>query len=90
MANWICHERRAYWFGSLLYFRIPDSTLTGCYVDQYSIQIFAPGKPKITASLELISSDYSIWNSKAPAPMVIFEDARNISPTPKISPSHSS
>ncbi|KFW87048.1 AP-5 complex subunit mu-1, partial [Manacus vitellinus] len=53
-----------------LHFRIPDFTLTGCYVDQHSVQIFVPGKPKITAARELISSDYYLWNSKAPAPMV--------------------
>ncbi|XP_020842114.1 AP-5 complex subunit mu-1 isoform X4 [Phascolarctos cinereus] len=52
-----------------LYFRIPDYTLTGCYADQHSVQVFASGKPKITTCRELISSDYYIWNSKAPAPV---------------------
>ncbi|XP_043845011.1 AP-5 complex subunit mu-1 isoform X3 [Dromiciops gliroides] len=52
-----------------LYFRIPDYTLTGCYADQHSVQVFASGKPKITTYRELISSDYYIWNSKAPAPV---------------------
>ncbi|XP_068948370.1 AP-5 complex subunit mu-1 isoform X5 [Petaurus breviceps papuanus] len=52
-----------------LYFRIPDYTLTGCYADQHSVQMFASGKPKITTCRELISSDYCIWNSKAPAPV---------------------
>ncbi|XP_001516642.2 AP-5 complex subunit mu-1 [Ornithorhynchus anatinus] len=53
-----------------LYFRIPDYTLTGCYADQHSVQVFSPGKPKISTSRELISSDYYIWNSKASAPVV--------------------
>ncbi|KAM7164277.1 AP-5 complex subunit mu-1 isoform 2-T2 [Macrochelys suwanniensis] len=53
-----------------LYFRIPDYTLTGCYADQHSVQVFSSGKPKISTSRELISSDYYIWNSKAPAPVV--------------------
>ncbi|NXB81694.1 AP5M1 protein, partial [Donacobius atricapilla] len=66
-TDYVCTGSTAY---VKLYFRIPDFTLTGCYVDQHSVQIFVPGKPKITASRELISSDYYIWNSKAPAPMV--------------------
>ncbi|XP_025911974.1 AP-5 complex subunit mu-1 isoform X1 [Apteryx mantelli] len=63
----ICTGNTAY---VKLYFRIPDFTLTGCYVDQHSVQLFSPGKPKINASRELISSDYYIWNSKASAPIV--------------------
>lgn len=66
-TDYVCTGNTAY---VKLYFRVPDFTLTGCYVDQHSVQIFVPGKPKITASRELISSDYYIWNSKAPAPMV--------------------
>uniref|UniRef100_A0A663EPL1 AP-5 complex subunit mu-1 n=2 Tax=Aquila chrysaetos chrysaetos TaxID=223781 RepID=A0A663EPL1_AQUCH len=66
-TDYVCSGNTAY---VKLCFRIPDFTLTGCYVDQHSIQIFVPGKPKITASRELISSNYYIWNSKAPAPMV--------------------
>ncbi|NWY65748.1 AP5M1 protein, partial [Erithacus rubecula] len=66
-TDYVCTGNTAY---VKLYFRIPDFTLTGCYVDQHCVQIFVPGKPKITASRELISSDYYIWNSKAPAPMV--------------------
>ncbi|CAI5764795.1 AP-5 complex subunit mu-1 [Podarcis lilfordi] len=53
-----------------LYFRILDFTLTGCYTDQHSIQVFSSGKPKISTARELLSSDYYIWNSKAPAPVV--------------------
>ncbi|NXJ78896.1 AP5M1 protein, partial [Trogon melanurus] len=66
-TDYVCTGNTAY---VKLYFRIPDFTLTGCYVDQHSVQIFVPGKPKFTASRELISSEYYIWNSKAPAPTV--------------------
>eukprot|EP00069_Balaena_mysticetus_P021324 bmy_13543T0 len=52
-----------------LHFRILDYTLTGCYADQHSVQVFASGKPKISTYRKLISSDYYIWNSKAPAPV---------------------
>lgn len=52
-----------------LHFRISDYTLTGCYADQHSVQVFASGKAKISAYRRLISSDYFIWNSKAPAPV---------------------
>ncbi|XP_036291550.1 AP-5 complex subunit mu-1 isoform X2 [Pipistrellus kuhlii] len=52
-----------------LHFRILDYTLTGCYADQHSVQVFASGKPKISTHRKLISSDYYIWNSKAPAPV---------------------
>ncbi|XP_025053739.1 AP-5 complex subunit mu-1 isoform X3 [Alligator sinensis] len=63
----ICTGNTAY---IKLYFRIPDYTLTGCYTDQHSVQVFSSGKPKINTSRELISSDYYIWNSKAAAPVV--------------------
>ncbi|XP_059579331.1 AP-5 complex subunit mu-1 isoform X3 [Alligator mississippiensis] len=63
----ICTGNTAY---IKLYFRIPDYTVTGCYTDQHSVQVFSSGKPKINTSRELISSDYYIWNSKAPAPVV--------------------
>ncbi|KAM8921749.1 AP-5 complex subunit mu-1 [Pelodytes ibericus] len=53
-----------------LSFRIPDFTLSGSYADQHSIQITSSVKPKILTSRELISLDYYIWNSKAPAPIV--------------------
>lgn len=52
-----------------LHFRILDYTLTGCYADQHSVQVFASGKPKISTHRKLISSEYYIWNSKAPAPV---------------------
>ncbi|XP_040266827.1 AP-5 complex subunit mu-1 isoform X1 [Bufo bufo] len=53
-----------------LLFRIPDYSLTGCYTDQHSVQVFSTAKPKILTSRELISADYFLWNSKAPAPIV--------------------
>ncbi|XP_068110476.1 AP-5 complex subunit mu-1 [Hyperolius riggenbachi] len=52
-----------------LLFRILDYSLTGCYSDQHSVQVFSSAKPKIITSRELISADYYIWNSKAPAPV---------------------
>ncbi|XP_006894390.1 PREDICTED: AP-5 complex subunit mu-1 [Elephantulus edwardii] len=52
-----------------LHFKILDYTLTGCYADQHSVQVFATGKPKISTHRKLISSDYYIWNSKAAAPI---------------------
>ncbi|XP_072124341.1 AP-5 complex subunit mu-1 isoform X2 [Mobula birostris] len=52
-----------------LYFRIPDYTLTGCYVDQHSVQVYSSAKPKIVTSKELLSSEYYIWNSKGDAPI---------------------
>ncbi|KAM4665930.1 LOW QUALITY PROTEIN: AP-5 complex subunit mu-1 [Amazona ochrocephala] len=61
----ICTGNSAY---LKLYFRIPDFTLTGCYVDQHPVQIFVPGKPKTSASWERLSSRYYIWNSRALAP----------------------
>ncbi|XP_063804048.1 AP-5 complex subunit mu-1 [Pseudophryne corroboree] len=53
-----------------LSFRIPDYSLTGCYTDQHSVQVFSSTKHKTITSRELISADYYIWNSKAPAPIV--------------------
>eukprot|EP00062_Callorhinchus_milii_P008748 gi/632951770/ref/XP_007891483.1/ PREDICTED: AP-5 complex subunit mu-1 isoform X1 [Callorhinchus milii] len=52
-----------------LYFRIPDYTLTGCCVDQHSVQVYSSAKPKIITSRELLSSEYYIWNSKGDAPV---------------------
>lgn len=52
-----------------LYFRIPDYTLTGCYVDQHSVQVYSSAKPKIITSKELLSSEYYIWNSEGDAPI---------------------
>ncbi|XP_072284717.1 AP-5 complex subunit mu-1 [Pyxicephalus adspersus] len=63
----VCSGNTAY---VKLFFRIPDYSLTGCYTDQHSIQVFSSAKPKIIASRELISSQYYIWNSKAPAPVL--------------------
>ncbi|KAG8561061.1 hypothetical protein GDO81_015232 [Engystomops pustulosus] len=66
-VNPICVGNTAY---IKLSFRIPDYSLTGCYADQHSVQAFSTTKPKVIASRELISADYYIWNSQAPAPNI--------------------
>lgn len=33
-----------------LYFRVPDLTLSGCCVDQHSVQVYCSAKPRITTS----------------------------------------
>ncbi|KAK1158743.1 AP-5 complex subunit mu-1-like isoform X1 [Acipenser oxyrinchus oxyrinchus] len=62
----LCTELTAY---IKLYFRIPDVTLSGCSVDQHSVQVYSSVKPRITTSRELISSEYYIWNSTGEAPV---------------------
>ncbi|MBN3298703.1 AP5M1 protein, partial [Amia calva] len=52
-----------------LYFRVPDLTLSGCSVDQHSVQVYSSAKPRITTSRELLSSEYFIWNSTGDAPV---------------------
>lgn len=52
-----------------MYFRVPDLTLSGCCVDQHSVQVYSSTKPKITTSRDLLSSEYYIWNSTGPAPV---------------------
>ncbi|XP_061824781.2 AP-5 complex subunit mu-1 [Nerophis lumbriciformis] len=52
-----------------LYFKVPDMTLSGCCVDQHSVQVYSCAKPKITTSRELQSKDYFIWNSTGTAPV---------------------
>ncbi|KPP64445.1 AP-5 complex subunit mu-1-like [Scleropages formosus] len=52
-----------------LYFRVPDLTLSGCCVDQHSVQVYSSAKPRITTSRELVSSEYYIWNSAGEAPI---------------------
>ncbi|KAJ8390856.1 hypothetical protein AAFF_G00099880 [Aldrovandia affinis] len=52
-----------------LYFRVPDMTLSGCSVDQHSVQIYSTAKPRITTSRELVSAEYYIWNSTGDAPV---------------------
>uniref|UniRef100_A0A8C7YMU7 AP-5 complex subunit mu-1 n=1 Tax=Oryzias sinensis TaxID=183150 RepID=A0A8C7YMU7_9TELE len=48
-----------------LYFKVPDTTLSGCSVDQHSVQVYSSAKPRIVTSRELHSKDYWIWNSTA-------------------------
>ncbi|XP_062325981.1 AP-5 complex subunit mu-1 [Osmerus eperlanus] len=52
-----------------LYFRVPDLTLSGCCVDQNSVQVYSSAKPRIVTSRELLSSEYYIWNSTGSAPV---------------------
>ncbi|GAA6096542.1 AP-5 complex subunit mu-1 [Tachysurus ichikawai] len=52
-----------------LYFRVPEMTLSGCCVDQHSVQVYSSTKPRIITTRELVSSDYYIWNSTGDAPV---------------------
>ncbi|KAG7466438.1 hypothetical protein MATL_G00164720 [Megalops atlanticus] len=52
-----------------MYFRVLDLTLSGCCVDQHSVQVYSTAKPRITTSRELVSSEYYIWNSTGDAPV---------------------
>ncbi|XP_037550798.1 AP-5 complex subunit mu-1 [Nematolebias whitei] len=52
-----------------LYFKVPDMTLSGCCVDQHSVQVYSSAKPRIVTSRELLSSEYFIWNSTGTAPV---------------------
>uniref|UniRef100_A0A673JUX4 AP-5 complex subunit mu-1 n=1 Tax=Sinocyclocheilus rhinocerous TaxID=307959 RepID=A0A673JUX4_9TELE len=52
-----------------LYFRVPDLTLSGCCVDQHSVQVYSSAKPRIVTTRELVSSEYYIWNSTGDAPV---------------------
>uniref|UniRef100_A0A3P9J067 AP-5 complex subunit mu-1 n=1 Tax=Oryzias latipes TaxID=8090 RepID=A0A3P9J067_ORYLA len=52
-----------------LYFKVPDTTLSGCSVDQHSVQVYSSAKPRIVTSRELHSKDYWIWNSTGTAPV---------------------
>ncbi|KAL0969091.1 hypothetical protein UPYG_G00222520 [Umbra pygmaea] len=62
----LCSELTAY---IKLYFRVPDMTLSGCCVDQHSVQVYSSAKPRIVTSRELLSSEYYIWNSTGNAPV---------------------
>ncbi|KAM4625419.1 AP-5 complex subunit mu-1 isoform 2-T2 [Polymixia lowei] len=62
----LCTERTAY---IKLYFKVPDLTLSGCCVDQHSVQVYSSTKPRIITSRELQSKDYFIWNSTGAAPV---------------------
>ncbi|XP_028251177.1 AP-5 complex subunit mu-1 [Parambassis ranga] len=52
-----------------LYFKVPDMTLSGCCVDQNSVQVYSSAKPRIVTSRELQSKEYFIWNSTGAAPV---------------------
>ncbi|XP_056152116.1 AP-5 complex subunit mu-1 [Lampris incognitus] len=62
----LCTELTAY---VKLYFKVPDLTLSGCCVDQHSVQVYSSAKPRIVTSRELQSKDYFIWNSTGTAPV---------------------
>uniref|UniRef100_A0A3Q3J6J0 AP-5 complex subunit mu-1 n=1 Tax=Monopterus albus TaxID=43700 RepID=A0A3Q3J6J0_MONAL len=52
-----------------LHFKVPDMTLSGCCVDQHSVQVYSSAKPRIVTSRELQSKEYFIWNSTGTAPV---------------------
>lgn len=52
-----------------LYFKVPDLTLSGCSVDQHSVQVYSTAKAKIFTSRELQSKEYFIWNCTGSAPV---------------------
>ncbi|XP_026185650.1 AP-5 complex subunit mu-1 [Mastacembelus armatus] len=62
----LCTDLTAY---IKLYFKVPDMTLSGCCVDQHSVQVYSSAKPRIVASRELHSKEYYIWNSTGTAPV---------------------
>uniref|UniRef100_A0A3Q3VXZ8 AP-5 complex subunit mu-1 n=1 Tax=Mola mola TaxID=94237 RepID=A0A3Q3VXZ8_MOLML len=62
----LCTELTAY---IKLYFKVADMTLSGCCVDQHSVQVYSSAKPRIVTSRDLISKDYFIWNSTGSAPV---------------------
>lgn len=62
----LCTDLTAY---VKLYFRVPDLTLSGCCVDQHSVQVYSSAKPRIVTTRELVSSEYYIWNSTGDAPV---------------------
>ncbi|TNM95466.1 hypothetical protein fugu_016549 [Takifugu bimaculatus] len=62
----LCTELTAY---IKLYFKVPDMTLSGCCLDQHSVQVYSAAKPRIITSRELVSKDYFIWNSTGSAPV---------------------
>ncbi|TMS21519.1 AP-5 complex subunit mu-1 [Larimichthys crocea] len=62
----LCTELTAY---IKLYFKVPDMTLSGCSVDQHSVQVYSSAKPRIVTSRELLSKEYFIWNSTGTAPV---------------------
>uniref|UniRef100_A0A665WWW5 AP-5 complex subunit mu-1 n=1 Tax=Echeneis naucrates TaxID=173247 RepID=A0A665WWW5_ECHNA len=65
----LCTDLTAY---IKLYFKVPDMTLSGCCVDQHSVQVYSSTKPRIVTSRELHSEEYFIWNSTGKAPVLLF------------------
>lgn len=65
-ADPLCTELTAY---IKMYFKVPDMTLSGCNVDQHSVQVYSSAKPRIITSRELQSNEYFIWNSTGSAPV---------------------
>ncbi|KAM3871086.1 AP-5 complex subunit mu-1 [Diretmus argenteus] len=65
-ADPLCTELTAY---IKLYFKVPDMTLSGCCVDQHSVQVYSSAKPRIVTSREFQSKEYFIWNSTGTAPV---------------------
>ncbi|XP_072314143.1 AP-5 complex subunit mu-1 [Eucyclogobius newberryi] len=62
----LCSELTAY---IKLYFKVPDLTLSGCVVDQHSVQVYSTAKSRIFTARDLQSSEYFIWNSTGTAPV---------------------
>ncbi|KAK2826101.1 hypothetical protein Q5P01_020315 [Channa striata] len=62
----LCTDLTAY---IKLCFKVPDMTLSGCCVDQHSVQVYSSAKPRIVTSRELQSEEYFIWNSTGTAPV---------------------
>ncbi|XP_069570969.1 AP-5 complex subunit mu-1 [Brachyistius frenatus] len=65
-ADPLCTKLTAY---IKLYFKVPDMTLSGCCVDQHSVQVYSSAKPRIVTCRELQSKEYFIWNSTGTAPV---------------------
>ncbi|XP_048394452.1 AP-5 complex subunit mu-1 isoform X1 [Stegostoma tigrinum] len=58
-----------------LYFRIPDYTLTGCYVDQHSVQVYSSAKPKIvTLSVATIKEETAAFQRDSDSRSLIVID----------------
>lgn len=65
-ADPLCTELTAY---VKMYFKVPDMSLSGCSVDQHSVQVYSSAKSRIITSRELLSKEYYIWNSTGTAPV---------------------
>ncbi|KAL3872736.1 hypothetical protein ACJMK2_035940 [Sinanodonta woodiana] len=59
-----CVGQNAY---AQLYFKIPDYTHSGCYIDPKSVQVSPSMKYKLTAVREYISKEYKFWNIQGDA-----------------------